>query len=111
MSMIKPVLGSYQFSDFIMNLVASDLKNEDAVRRVRNGEGASISWIIGHLLDYRHQAMNLFGANKDREYKATFCDAGANSGSNYPDIKGLLANGINCPRNLKKLCRMSRMNS
>ena len=73
----------------MMNLVAGDLNNEDARRRVREGEGASISWIIGHLLDFRCQAMNLFGAEKESEYKEMFGNAAAGDGSNYPDISAL----------------------
>ena len=89
-NMIKPILASYRFSNFIMNLVLTDLTNEQARKRARNGEGASISWIVGHLLDYRCQALNLFGVKREREYKETFGDVGANDGANYPDIKELI---------------------
>ena len=88
--MIKPAMGSFRYSNFIMNLVLGDIKNMDAIRRSRNGEGASISWITGHLLDYRHQVMNLFGANKEREYRIMFNAKGASDGSDYPDISELL---------------------
>ena len=86
-NMIKPILASYRFSNFIMNLVLTDLTNEQATTRSRKGEGSSISWIVGHLLDFRCQAINLFGIEREREFKEMF--RYASDGSDYPDIKEL----------------------
>ena len=43
-----------------------------------------IYWITGTRL------MNLFGANKEREYRIMFNAKGASDGSDYPDISELL---------------------
>ena len=42
-------------------LVLGDLTDELARRRTRNGEGPSIAWTVGHILDYRCQLITLFG--------------------------------------------------
>ena len=88
-SMIKPILESYRFSNFIINKVLDDISNEDAVKRIRNGEGSSISWIVGHLIDYRSQSLNLLSSESQREFKEIFSDASASDGSNYPSLTEL----------------------
>ncbi len=101
MSMITPIKKHFNFTDFIMNLVLTDLKNEDAIKRARNNEGSSITWILGHLLDYRTQVMNLLGAEKEREFQEKYGSTSAGDGSDFPQINEMfetwknVANKIN----------------
>ena len=88
-SMAKPIEDSLRFTDFIMDLVTGDMKNEDAVKRARGDEGASISWVVGHLIHYRYLIMNLLGAEKENPFAEKFGNAGASDGSDYPDISEL----------------------
>ena len=88
-SMAKPIEDSLRFTDFIMDLVTGDMKNEDAVKRARGDEGASISWVVGHLIHYRYLIINLLGAEKETPFAEKFGNAGASDGSDYPDISEL----------------------
>lgn len=88
-NLAKPIAESLKFTDFIMNLVTGDLKNEDAVRRARGAEGASIAWIVGHLCYGRYILLNLLGAEEENPYADVFGRAGASDGSDYPDISEL----------------------
>lgn len=88
--MILPVIKQFQFTDFIVNLALRDLKNSDAIRRTRAGRGASISWIIGHLLAYRFRALAVLGHPHDNKYEEIYGAAPAGDGSAYPPIEILL---------------------
>jgi uncharacterized damage-inducible protein DinB len=79
---------SFRFSQFVMNLVLPDTKNEDALRRLRDSEGPSISWVTGHLCHYRYRILNLLGVDEASPY-GRFED-GARDASDYPDIAELL---------------------
>jgi len=84
-----PIAGSLQFTDFIMQTVTGDLDDETARRRSRGTEGASIAWVIGHLLDYRYEMMQLVGEAVESPF-SHFAD-GATDGSDYPTIGHLIA--------------------
>ncbi len=57
----KTLLGTFGMTDFLIPLVLSDLSEEDARTRSRDGEGPSITWIVGHLLHYRLVVMSMLG--------------------------------------------------
>ena len=52
-NLIRPLLAGFETAHFNVGLQLGDLENADAVRRARGDSGSSISWIMGHLLDYR----------------------------------------------------------
>ena len=79
----------FRLTSWIVNLVLTDTSNEIAIKRARGGEGASISWLIGHMLAYRYQAMNLLGAEKENLFES-FMKEDANDGGGYADIAELL---------------------
>jgi len=83
------LLEQLRFTHFVMAKVTSDMKNEDAIARARNGEGASISWVVGHLCYYRYNVINLLGGNMPNPFESFAGDA--DDGSGYPDISELLA--------------------
>jgi uncharacterized damage-inducible protein DinB len=87
--MVRPLAENLRFSNFIMNLVIRDLSNEDAVRRARGEEGASIAWVVGHLCHYRREMMSLLGAQATDPHGEIFTGS-AGDGSDYPSIFELL---------------------
>jgi uncharacterized damage-inducible protein DinB len=90
MSTNTTLIKSFQNTDFIINLVLSDLKNEDAVKKNRNNKGSSISWIVGHLLQYRYSIINLLGSEDKFELSNNFGNSAEAGGKNYPEISELL---------------------
>lgn len=86
---IQPFQEQVRFSNFIMNLIARDVEDADARRRTRDGEGASLSWVVGHLIVFRTHMMNLFGANEANALSEVFGDS-ATDGSSYPPLPSLL---------------------
>ena len=88
--MARPIAESYHVGNFIVNLVTSDLTEEQARRRSRGGEGGSISWIIGHLLHYRCQTMELLGKRVENPYEEQFGSKGADDGASYPPVAELV---------------------
>ncbi len=85
-----PIAESLKFSDFIINTVTGDLDDTVARRRARDTEGASIAWVIGHLIHYRHQMLGLLGENVDDAFAERFGSAGATDGSDYPSLSELV---------------------
>ena len=88
MSLATPIAESLKLTDFIMQLVTKDLTDEVARRQARGDEGASIAWVIGHLLHYRHEFMKILGSPEDDPFKEKFSRS-ATDGSDYPTIKEL----------------------
>jgi uncharacterized damage-inducible protein DinB len=87
--MMQVFTESLRFSDFVMNLITSDLKDDDARRRIRNGEGASLTWNVGHLINYRYNIINLLGTAKESPLAQTFGES-ATDGSTYPRLEQLV---------------------
>ncbi len=91
-NLTRPLLAGFGNAHFIMGLHLGDLKNADAVRRARNGDGASISWIVGHLLNYRCAVLRAIGVEHPNPYQEKFSfQSPATDGGDYPDIAELLA--------------------
>ena len=53
------LITQFETANFNLKLQLGDLTNDDARRRARGTEGASISWIVGHLLAFRVYALHL----------------------------------------------------
>jgi uncharacterized damage-inducible protein DinB len=87
---LKPIAGSLHTTNMILSLALPDLKEQDARKRVRNGEGPSIAWEVGHMLDYRCKVLGLLGVDKENPYAAKFGATGATDGSDYPEIADCL---------------------
>lgn len=85
-----PIAESLKFSDFIINTVTGDLDDTMARRRARDTEGASIAWVMGHLIHYRHLMLGLLGENTDDPFAEQFASAGATDGADYPPIADLV---------------------
>ncbi len=91
MSLTTPIADSLKLTDFIMSLVTNDLDDATARRQARDGEGASIAWIIGHLCHYRYELMKLLGHDVPSPFARTFGKEGATDGADYPSVEELRA--------------------
>jgi uncharacterized damage-inducible protein DinB len=87
MRAIEPFLESFRFTNFGVKLVTSDMTDEDALKRARGGEGASLSWTLGHLCFYRCRLLQLLGADRPLEFEEY--DASAGDVANYPALAAL----------------------
>lgn len=83
----RPILGAYENGHFVLGCQLNDLTNEDALRRTRNGAGSSITWIVGHLLSYRCQALVACGLEQADPYAEKFSfQTPASDGGDYPEL-------------------------
>lgn len=90
--LIRPIKEAVRFSDFFLELLTKDLPNELAVRRSRGTEGASISWVVGHLCQARVEMMKLLRKEIEDPFVEQFeRTVPATDGSGYPDIDELRA--------------------
>jgi uncharacterized damage-inducible protein DinB len=60
-----PIRASLRTTDGIVPLALSDLAEQDARKRVRDGEGPSIAWQIQHMLVSRYKILNLLGSRQE----------------------------------------------
>ena len=79
----KTLMGTFGMTDFLVPLVLEDLSDEDARKRSRDGDGPSITWMIGHLMHYRCYVMSMLGDERVDPAGETFTQA-ATDGSDYP---------------------------
>ena len=78
--------------DGTLRMQTADVSPEDAVRRARGDEGASIAWIVGHLLAFRGFALAACGAGRDNPWAARFStQSPADDGSEYPSLEEMTA--------------------
>jgi len=86
----NPLLAGFGTAHFNLGLQLGDLKNADAVRRARGDLGSSISWIVGHLLSGRCQAIQSCGIDHPDPYEEQFSfQCPATDGRDYADIAEL----------------------
>ena len=89
---IKSVADMYAFASMALGPVVSDLSDEEAGRRSRNGEGNSITFLVGHLLSSRLGLLKRFGETTENPFAELFGgDASAQDASAYPPIRELAA--------------------
>lgn len=79
------LLGTFGMTDFLMPLVLDDLSDEQARWRSREGDGPSITWLVGHLLHYRYYLFGVLGAPVESPLGEAFTRP-ATDGSDYPTI-------------------------
>lgn len=76
-TVLKTIAGSLKTTDFVLGLALADLKGQDAWTRVRKGEGPSLAWQIGHMLDSRSMILSaLTGAARESAFTAKSASAG-----------------------------------
>ena len=84
--MSDPIRNHFHFTNNIVQLVLSDVSEEQARVRSRGEDGPSIIWTVGHLLDYRVRLLNTIGIEKSSPWKEKFGDGSATDGSDYPPL-------------------------
>lgn len=52
---LESAAASLRTSNMLVPLVLGDLTDDLARRRTRGGDGPSIAWLLGHILDFRCQ--------------------------------------------------------
>jgi hypothetical protein len=88
--LILPAATLFRFNSGMLSLVLEDLSQEDAVRRWKNGEGSSISYLTGHLMSSRIGLLKTLGAESENPYKELFgAGAGSRDGAAYPPVSQL----------------------
>lgn len=85
----ETLMGTFGMTDYLIPMVLEDVTDEDARKRTRGEEGPSITWIVGHLLHYRHVVMELLGAERDNPWAERFAETEATDGADYPTIAEL----------------------
>jgi uncharacterized damage-inducible protein DinB len=80
---LETIASNFRTTSSVLSLALSDLKGRDAWKRIRNGEGPSIAWEVGHMLDFRCQALGLLGSAKEGSYAAQFAGGSELQASEY----------------------------
>jgi uncharacterized damage-inducible protein DinB len=88
---MRTLLSSFRTSHHIISLSLADLTDDIARRRTRRNEGPSITWTVGHLLDARHKVLAYLGESAPSPWAASFRDASATDGADYPGIDAMRA--------------------
>ena len=85
----QTLMGTFAMTDYLIPMVLEDVTDEDARTRSRGDEGPSITWMVGHLLHYRHHVMGLLGVELENPWQEQFASAEATEGSDYPTVDEL----------------------
>ena len=86
---LESVAGCLSTTNMLMPLVLGDLTDELARRRTRDGDGPSIAWAVGHMLDFRCQLIGLLGTSRASPFDVAFATSGATDGADYPTVAEL----------------------
>ena len=88
--LILPAVTLYRFNSGMLSLTLSDLRQEDAVRRWKGGNGSSIAYLTGHLMSSRYGLLKALGVTEENPYGDLFgAGVGAKDGAVYPSITEL----------------------
>jgi uncharacterized damage-inducible protein DinB len=83
-TILKPIAASLRTTNFILDLCLGDVDERDAKKRVRRGEGPSIAWQVGHMLDHRCKLLDLLGVANESPYAIKYTSMAASDGGDYP---------------------------
>ena len=83
---LESVASCVATTNMLMPLILGDLTDELVRRRTRDGNGPSIAWEVGHLLDYRCQLIGLLGTPKASPFSVAFATSSATDGADYPTV-------------------------
>ena len=85
-ALVEQLAASLGTTNMLVPLVLSDLTDEQARTRTRDGQGPSIAWEMGHLIDYRSAMLKLLGADRAKPFAIDFGTSGATDGADYPTV-------------------------
>lgn len=88
--LIRPLADMYDFSTHTLSVGIADLDEEVCGRRMRDGQGSSIAFLVGHLLACRTQVLMSLGLADENPWHEIF---GKNNPAedhvNYPSMEEL----------------------
>ncbi len=84
---LQPFLSGFAFVDRSIDLATDNLTEGDALHRLRNGEGPSILWTLGHLYEYRGRVLASLDVKVEGTYWEMFCKTPASDGAGYPTLE------------------------
>ena len=87
---LESAAASLRTTNMLVPLVLGDLTDELARRRTRDGEGPSIAWQLGHILDFRCQLITLLGTPQESPFSVGFATSSATDGADYPTVAEFL---------------------
>lgn len=92
MSMIRPLVDTLTFNDYIVKIATGDLNDDLGRRRLRSDGGASIAWTLGHGLYHRAEMARVMGCEwpLDQPDLECFSRVGATEGQDYPRLHELV---------------------
>ena len=64
-TLLEPIAAGLGTANMLLPLVLSDVSDDLARQRTRDGDGPSITWEVGHLLDFRCLLLRRLGVEKD----------------------------------------------
>jgi len=86
-ALIRPVADTFAFNTSMVSLGLSDLPNIDAIRRNREGQGNSISFLVGHVSSSRYGVLKMLGAAHANPFADQFgAGVACEAGSEYPSV-------------------------
>ena len=70
--LLRPVIEQFKFNSMVVSLATSDMRNEHAGYRMRDGQGSSVSFLLGHLLSSRYGTLKMLGAGDENPFAEQF---------------------------------------
>lgn len=88
----RSIADTKRISDFFVEIMTADLTDEQAKTRVREPEGASIIWHLGHICQARCEFLKVLDVEVEDTFEPLFeRTVAATDGANYPSITELRA--------------------
>ena len=88
---MQTLLSIFRTTNRVVSLSLADLTDDVAHRRSRGTAGPSVTWTVGHLLDFRHKILAIFGDERPSPWASSFSDRAATDGADYPSIETMRA--------------------
>ena len=88
-TLLEPIAAGLGTANMLLPLVLSDVSDDLARQRTRDGDGPSITWEVGHLLDFRCLLLRRLGVEKERPFATDFMTTPATDGQDYPTVAEL----------------------
>ena len=85
--LIRPVADTFAFNTAMVQAGLGDLPNHDAIKRSRDGEGNSISFLVGHIASSRYGLLKMLGVAHANPFAEQFgAGVGCQPGTDYPSV-------------------------
>lgn len=90
--LILPAATLFRFNSEMLSVGLSGLSQEHAVRRIKDGEGSSIAYLVGHVTSSRYDLLKSLGADAGNPFADLYgAGVGSKDGAAYPPIAELRA--------------------